>query len=178
MLFRFVNMSALYPEYWPQFFTATILDWKKLLAKDKYKDEVIKSLQFMVWHNRIRLYAFAIMDNHIYLIWQPQPGQTPQKIQLSFMKYTAQQIKFDLQKTESKYLEEFKVTAKDRACQFWERNSLYIDLFTDTAFNQKLEYIHANPVKAGICQLPEQYYYSSAKFYAAGIDDFKMLTYA
>jgi len=30
----------------PQFFTATILEWKKLLAKDKYKDIIIDSLMF------------------------------------------------------------------------------------------------------------------------------------
>jgi putative transposase len=32
-------------------------------------------------------------------------------------------------------------------------------------FKQKLEYVHANPVKAGLCTLPEEYYYSSARFY-------------
>ncbi len=30
---------------------------------------------------------------------------------------------------------------------------------------QKLEYIHSNPVQAGLCQLPEEYEYSSAWFY-------------
>ena len=36
-------MPALYPEYWPQFFTATILEWKTLLQDDKYKEDTIKS---------------------------------------------------------------------------------------------------------------------------------------
>ena len=49
---------------------------------------------------------------------------------------------------------------------------------------QKLEYIPAQqdiqaaivtPVKAGLCNLPEEYYYSSAKFYHTGIDKFGML---
>jgi len=42
---------------------------------------------------------------------------------------------------------------------------------------QKLEYIHRNPVKAGICEFPEDYKYSSAKFYLTGIDDFGFLTH-
>jgi hypothetical protein len=33
-------MPQIYPEYWPQFFTATILEWKPLLKPDKYKDEL------------------------------------------------------------------------------------------------------------------------------------------
>jgi hypothetical protein len=45
-------------------------------------------------------------------------------------------------------------------------------------FNQKLDYIHYNPVKAGLCKLPEDYYYSSAKFYFDGVDAFEMLTHA
>jgi hypothetical protein len=43
--------------------------------------------------------------------------------------------------------------------------------------NEGEEYVHYNPVKAGLCILPEDYYYSSAKFYATGIDDFDMLTH-
>jgi hypothetical protein len=27
-----------YPIYWPQFYTATILEWKPLLSMDKYKN--------------------------------------------------------------------------------------------------------------------------------------------
>jgi hypothetical protein len=43
---------------------------------------------------------------------------------------------------------------------------------------QKLEYIHCNPVKAVLCINPEEdYYYSSAGFYAAGIDGFDMLAH-
>jgi putative transposase len=62
--------------------------------------------------------------------------------------------------------------------QFWERNSLSVELRSSKVFNQKLEYIHHNPVKAGLCINPEDYYYSSAKFYTTGVDDFGMLTNA
>jgi putative transposase len=89
-------MPALYPEYWPQFFTATILEWKTLLQQDKYKEEIVKSLRFLVQQKRIKLYAFVIMNNHLHLIWQPMPGQTLQTIQHSFFKTyrTGNKIKF------------------------------------------------------------------------------------
>jgi len=44
-------------------------------------------------------------------------------------------------------------------------------------FEQKLNYIHYNPVSAGMCANPEDYYYSSARFYYDGIDSFGMLTH-
>ena len=166
-----------YPIYLPQFFTATILEWKYLLKPDKYKDVIIESLQYLVKHKKITLYAFVIMTNHIHLIWQTLPGKTPTQIQHSFLKYTAQQIKFDLIEHHPLVLERFRVDAKDRTYQFWERNSLGVDLYTHAVFMQKLNYIHWNPVKAGLCTLPEEYYYSSAKFYWTGVDEFNMLTH-
>ena len=33
-------------DYYPQFFTATILEWKHLLKADIYKDIIIESLPF------------------------------------------------------------------------------------------------------------------------------------
>ncbi len=55
---------------YPQFFTATIKDWKLLLKPSKYKDVIIQKLKGLVDENKITLYAFCIMDNHIHLIWQ------------------------------------------------------------------------------------------------------------
>jgi putative transposase len=74
------------------------------------------------------------------------------------------------------FLEQFKVGKKDRNYQFWQRNSLSIPLYSKSVFEQKLEYIHYNPVKAGLCNLPEEYYYSSANFYKTGIDVFGFLS--
>ena len=49
--------------------------------------------------------------------------------------------------------------------------------YTEKFLSQKLEYIHWNPVKAGLCINPEDYYYSSARFYYDGTDSFGMLTH-
>lgn len=47
-------------------------------------------------------------------------------------------------------------------------DSLNIELFTALVFNQKLTYIPYNPVQAGVCNSPEEYYFSSALFYEKG----------
>ena len=170
-----------YPTHWPQFYTATILEWKHLLKPDKYKDIIVQSLQYLAANKKITLYAFAPIaigvSNHIHLIWQALPGKTPEQIQHSFMKYTARQIKFDLEESHLLVLDKFRINAKDRTYQFWERNSLSIELYSHDVFMQKLKYIHWNPVTAGLCSLPEKYFYSSAHFYHTGLDDFGMLTH-
>ncbi len=170
-------MKTQYAIHWPQFYTATIYQWLPLLADDKYKNIIIDSLQFLVNNKRITLNAFVIMINHIHLIWQALPGYNPSQIQLSFMKFTAQQIKFELQKDNPASLEKFRVNKPDRNYQIWKRESLSIELFSDAVFKQKLGYIHENPVKAGLCKYPEDYHYSSAHFYQTGIDKFNMLAH-
>jgi len=168
-------METKITEY-PQFFTATNLEWKRLLQLNKYKDVIVNSLRFLVEDKRVILYAFVVMDNHVHLIWQMQQGIKAENVQRDFLKYTAQQIKKDLTKNHPAVLEYFKVNAKDRVYQFWERNALSIELRTDKVFEQKLNYLHYNPVRAGLCNLPEEYAYSTAKWYETNINNWEFIT--
>jgi putative transposase len=170
-------MNTTYAEEWPQFYTASILQWQLLLADDACKNIVVESLQFLVSEKRIALYGFVIMSNHIHLIWQPLAGYTVSGMQSSFMKYTAQQFKRHLQKNDETLLANFKVNKHDREYQFWKREPLNVELITPAVFAQKLDYIHYNAVRAGICKYPEEYKYSSALFYYSSKDEFKMVTH-
>src|SRR5258705_6037310 len=97
---------------WPQYFTATNLQWKKLLASDKYKNIIIESLRFLVAGQRITLYAFVIMINHIHLIWRMCGGIDPQFLPREFLQFTAPKIKADLRRNDPVFLEQFRVDAK------------------------------------------------------------------
>ena len=50
--------------------------------------------------------------------------------------------------------------------QFWQQGNHPIELWSDEVIDQKLDYIHHNPVKAGWVDTPEHYLYSSARDYA------------
>ena len=119
-------MKTSYPENWPQFFTATIHEWKHLLKNDLYKDLIIDGLRYAVMQKRIKLFAFVIMSNHIHIIWQQLLPFSKTEVQLGFMKYTAQKIKFHLQINNQTLLAEFKVQEKDSALVRGTRNKLSI----------------------------------------------------
>jgi putative transposase len=102
---------------------------------------------------------------------------TPAKTQTSFIIYTAKAIKKKLLKHEPDVLEELKVNKYDRTYQIWKREPLSIELFSEKVFLQKLQYIHENPVAAGLVQFAEEYNYSSAKFYMTGVDEFNIITH-
>ena len=166
-------------DQYPQFFTATILEWKPLLKQDKCKRVIVDSLKHLVTAQRIKVFAFVIMPNHLHLIWQMQQQNKREDVQRDFLKYTGQQIRFDLQAYHPAVLAHFKVDAKDRKYQIWERNALSIDLYHHKQFLQKLEYIHNNPLqpKWKLCNLPEEYPFSSAAFYETGGSDFSFVTH-
>ena len=127
-------MNFLYPTEWLQYFSASIRNWLPLLATDKYKNIIIDSLHFMVENKRIELNAFVVMNNYIHLIWQPLPGQSLSSIQLSFMKFTAQQIKFVLAIDNPVLLEQCKVNKTDKEYQIWKRKPLSIELGSEKHF--------------------------------------------
>ncbi|MCX6209916.1 MAG: transposase [Bacteroidetes bacterium] len=154
-----------YPIYYPSFFTATILEWKHLLKPNKFKDIVTSSLEFLVKEKRVEVFGFVIMSNHLHIIWRVMNEYKLAEVQQSFMKYTAQMMIKELRNNHLKVLEHFFVGAKDRKYQIWERNPLSIELHSNDVLFQKLHYIHANPVKAGLIALAEDYHYSSASLY-------------
>ena len=162
-----------------QFFTATNLNWKNLLQPDKYKQIIIDSLKFLVEKQRVKVYGFVIMPNHIHIIWRIDQNHKLEDVKRDFLKYTAQMIKFDLMENHPQVLPYFEVNLKDRKYQFWERNPLSVDLYSRKIVSQKLDYIHANPLqeKWSLAQTPEEYWFSSSRFYEAGVDDFGFLTH-
>lgn len=159
------------------FFTATILEWKHLLKMDKYKDIIIQSLKYLHTNRKIQVYAFVIMPNHIHLIWKVVNGNIYSDIQRNFLKYTAQIILTDLKKSNPEVLKQFFVGAKDREYQIWERNPLSIEIISQYVAEQKINYIHKNPVaeKWKLAAEPQMFKYSSARFYYLGEDEFGIL---
>ena len=166
-----------YPTEWPQFFTATIEQWKHCLKEDRHKDIIINCLQAMVRKGFIELNAYLIMSNHVHFIWQPLGELTAKKIHSSFTNFTGREIRNSLVTHFPNILQEYKSKNLNREYQVWKRRSLSVELFTEKIFMQKLEYIHDNPVKAGLVRFAEDYRYSSASFYQNGIDKFGMLTH-
>ncbi|MES2798234.1 MAG: transposase [Bacteroidota bacterium] len=154
----------------PSYLTAVCYDFKMLLADEQHKIVVINSLKYLVDAEQIIIYGYVIMSNHIHIIWHAIGIKTNEQLQRSLLKYTADEFKKCLKNTNEQFLAEFLVNKKDRNYQFWKRDSVQVDLYSEFFFRQKLEYIHMNPVRAGLCALPEDYKYSSAVFYETGLD--------
>ncbi|MBX3239060.1 MAG: transposase [Chitinophagaceae bacterium] len=139
---------------------------------DKHRQIVMESLRFLASENRIWLYGFVLMPNHLHLLWRKQDAWVNKNIQQMFLKYTAQQMKFNLVDSgNEKALEKYVSTQQDRAYHFWERRPYKATMYNRKTAEQKLDYIHLNPVKAGLCECATDYKYSSAKYYELNEDE-------
>lgn len=59
-----------------------------------------------------------------------------------------------------------KSNANNKTYQFWQNDNHTFELYSNDMIEQKLNYIHENPVRAGIVKYPEDFIYSSASNYA------------
>ena len=126
------------------------------------------SLMFLVNENRIWLYGYVIMPNHVHILWRKQDLWIDKSVQQQFLKFTAQQIKFNLFANFPEELKNYRSSQADRLYHFWERRPFNATMNNRNVLEQKLDYIHNNPIKKKLCELPEHYVYSSARYYLLG----------
>ena len=161
------------------FYTASILDWVPLLLSEKFKNIILDSLIYLVKKDKIRVYGFVIMPNHIHLIWENIAVNGKEKPYASFMKFTGHQFLEELTNNNTDLLEHFKVERNSRDHQFWQRNPLPIKLDDRRILEQKLDYIHLNPLQKhwNLVTDPNDYLYSSCSFYDKEDNRFDWLTH-
>jgi REP element-mobilizing transposase RayT len=159
----------------PYFLTATIVNWLPLLNAPAIVDILFESLKFLQNHERLTLYAYVILENHLHLI---ASSMNLSKEMGNFKSFTARQIIDHYQAQGANHILEQLVFHKqpyktDRSYQLWQEGS-HPQLIQGMAMmQQKVTYIHHNPVKRGWVDEPTHWRYSSARNYAgiAGLLD-------
>jgi hypothetical protein len=108
-----------------------------------------------------------------------QEGFKESDVQRDFLKFTAQRIKLDLTTNDPGELQNYRVSAKDREFQFWECRPHSSKMYNRKVVEQKLDYIHNNPLsgKWTLTDIPDNYHYSSVRYYLLNIDEWGFITH-
>ncbi len=156
--------------------TNTVLDWKKIFYLPRYALIVMNSLKYCVENDWFELYAYILMPNHIHLILKVLGDHTIEQISRDFNKYTAQQILLTMRAQNPKMMDWFWVGTKKQNYKIWQEDGDIKNVVSAPFLLQKAEYIHNNPLRGdwrkslGV-ENPEDYEYSSARFYLKDIED-------
>ncbi len=156
----------------PYYITATVVDWIDIFTRQTYRDSIIESLDYCIKNKGMILYGYVIMSNHIHLIIQSEDGKLSDLIR-DFKKFTAKNILDKIQAVpESRkewMLERFKLAAekhtRNKNYQFWQYGNHAEEIYSNKFMWSKLDYIHLNPVRAGLVEKASHYIYSSASNY-------------
>ena len=156
------------------FLTLTVVDWVDVFTRPCYKDLMVESIQYCQQHKGLELYAWVLMTNHVHLIASAQEHTSLSDILRDLKKFTSKAlVKAIAEEPESRrqwmlYRFEFagKYNPKIKDYKFWQDGNEAKEIFTNPFLLQKLNYLHDNPVRAGIVDYPEDYLYSSARNYA------------
>lgn len=111
------------------------------------------------------LLAYVIMLDHYHIITdgKREPSDT-----LRFLNgISAKRILDHLKAIESPSLEKLKMFEKRRGYKYsvWEHHADTLLVTSESVFTQKVNYIHSNPVKAGLVEHPDDYLYSSSRIW-------------
>ena len=158
----------------PYFITFAVENWVDVFTRQNYKDILLDSLRFCQKEKGLVIYAWCLMTNHIHLIVARNGTETIDSIIRDFKKYTSVHICRAIESNHSEsrrlwMLQLFSAAAmnssKHQKYKFWENEYHPVELFSSAVIDQKLDYIHNNPVKEGFVDKPEEYVYSSARDY-------------
>jgi hypothetical protein len=152
---------------YPYFLTCTAVGWLPVFARPECAQILLDSWQLLQRSGRLTLHGYVILENHAHFV---AAGDQLSDAVGDFKSFTARKvIDFLQQRGEQTLLKQLaweKAAHKsDRPYQLWQEGSHPKQITTDEVMEQKLEYIHANPVRRGYVDRPEHWRYSSARNY-------------
>lgn len=166
--YRIGDQNALY------YITIATVGWVDIFTRRRNKEILIESLQYCQKNKGLELYGFCIMINHIHMICRAREGFQLSDILRDFKRHTAKHL-FNSITGETESRREWILAIlenagsknkKNKKYQVWRQDNHPIELYTNEVIDQKLDYIHNNPVEEGFVVHPEDYLFSSARNYA------------
>lgn len=155
------------------FVTPTIVEWVDVFSKKEYCEIILDALKYCQKEKGLIVHAWCIMSSHLHLIISCKEKK-PEDIIRDFKTFTSKAIAKQLENGNDSrkdwILELFKEEANSikrvKGYKVWQDGNHPVQLVTNNMLDVRLNYLHKNPVKAGIVSNEEDYVYSSAKDYA------------
>ena len=153
------------------FLTFTIVEWLPVFIDEPQCKIVTNSLNFCIREKNLGVNAYVLMPNHIHaIVFDREFDSERLKHTLDdFRKFTGRQLSdYCAQHMSMFYVELFRKHAgEDRQRRFWQPTQHPEGVVTDRFWQEKINYIHWNPVRKGLVRNPEDWRFSSASFWLA-----------
>jgi putative transposase len=177
--YKFFDKTELY------FVTYVVINWIDVFTRNIYRDVLLDSWEYCIKNKGLKIYAWCIMTNHVHMIISSEKDELGNMMR-DLKSYTSTTLRKVItenkQESRKDWMLKMMINAglnnkNNRDFQFWQQHNHPIILDSNYLIDQKLDYIHNNPVKAGFVAKPEDYIYSSAGDYAGikGLIDIELI---
>lgn len=152
------------------FVTLTVVNWIDVFTRRIYSDLIIDSLKHCQEKKNLNIYAYVIMTNHLHMIANAEKGSLS-NILRDFKTYTSKELVKLIADNPNESRRDWMLSAFEwegrknplnTNHQFWQNGNYPVLLYSPDVIQQKIDYIHNNPVVAGFVGSAHEYWYSSA----------------
>ena len=167
--YKFHNSDGVY------FVSFAVVEWLDVFTRNEYKNILVENLEYCQKHKGLEIFAWCIMFTHVHLIFRSIGNQKPELLLGDFKRFTSKAIVKAIMDNPNENRKDFlldqflKAGSKSsnvNKYQFWRHDNKPIELWSNKVIDEKINYIHNNPVEEGLVFRPEDYLYSSAVDYA------------
>lgn len=143
--------------------TTTCLGWVPAFRTEEAKSILLARLVRECQRRGARLHAYCIMEHHLHLVISAPLDRTMS----SFMQIVKNQAAKDILSVATPFIRRrLREEAKDGR-SLWQRSFRGVPIRTERVLWSCIKYVHLNPIRAGLCERPEDYAWSSARLYEA-----------
>ena len=149
------------------YITGTLVEWQPLFYRTEVRDVLIQEIRVALRRYSASLAAFVIMPEHVHLLLHLPSKYTLHKFCKCWRGRSARRIiDYFVMQGEQQILDIFAKHANGK-CKYsaWKEQPRALAIYTTPKLREKIDYIHANPVRRGLVQSPEEWPHSSYQFY-------------
>jgi len=163
------------------FLTMTAVKWVDAFMRREHKQIICDSLNYCVDKKGLEIFAYVIMSSHLHMIARARSFDLSNIVR-DFKKFTSSMLIKDFKTTTESRKDWMPDLFKNGGAkqkkkstnQVWQYNNHAEEVYSPKFTFSKIQYIHNNPVEAGLVSRPEDYLYSSAQDYSGQMGPLKV----
>jgi REP-associated tyrosine transposase len=167
------------------FITCSTYRRTRVFDSDRFKLVFVDTLRALRLELQFKLIGYVLMPEHFHLMIWPPPIVTPSRIMQSLKERTARDILDQLEQNQEiawcrKILARCMLPPTFHGHErrrIWLPRFHDMNIYTEKKRLEKLDYMHANPVKRGLVKTPGDWPWSSWRFYYLGDDSLLAMDY-
>ena len=139
------------------FVTFTVVNWIDLFIRDEYRQVFLESVRYCQREKGLEVGAWCMMTSHVHMILGTKGENKLEDIIRDLKSFTSRHIRKAIEAHSGESRKEWMLWMMQRAgkrksnnkdFQFWLQHNHPIELNSNKVIDQRLNYIHENPVVA------------------------------